>query len=304
MWSCGFTNLSVTNNSCGVIAFGGVSISLTNAGLTGPLSYSAWQAIGSGTIGSNWTTVNGGVFSTIHFMHPVDNVIVSELSWAPASGDPAQVNANISTWSNGADGLRAGPYTYSMGCLDLTGAPVNCSTAPPPLLATVSRGATAGNSGSPYQVRAGLATGLVSGQGGSAWHKSTWPFYVYPGVSFIVAVPAHAPPVILLTAQAEASNFSDTDPALTAGQLLLSYLSPQGVQRIGAARDAFWGEFWGRASVSLPQQPLLQALWEGAAYALACAASTNASVPPPALYGPWASTDACGWQGDYTVRNL
>jgi len=307
-WSCGATPGSIANASCGMVALGGVSLSLAAAGLAGPLRYEAWQAIGNASVGSAWTTTNGGVLSTLHYLHPSDAVLVSELRWAPAAGDPAHVAVNVSTWANGASGWRASPYPFSMGCYAPGGGahpePVSCSNTSSPqpqqLLASVTRGATAGRSGGPIQMRAGLATGVARGSP-SSFKTSNWALWEYPGVAFEVAVEGGAPPVLLVTAEAENSNFSLPDPSLAAAALALSYMTEEGVARVGAARDAFWSEFWGRSSVAIPQQPALTALWEGASYALGSAASTNASVPPPALYGPWATSDACGWQGDMTL---
>ena len=66
---------------------------------------------------------------------------------------------------------------------------------------------------------------------------------------------------------------------------------------IAAAAASWWRDFWGRSSVSLPGQPGLEALWNGAAYALAATSSVDPSVPPPGLYGVWATSDGCNWNG-------
>ena len=37
------------------------------------------------------------------------------------------------------------------------------------------------------------------------------------------------------------------------------------------------------------------------ALAPAATASVDPSVPPPGLYGVWATSDSCSWNGDYTL---
>ena len=74
-----------------------------------------------------------------------------------------------------------------------------------------------------------------------------------------------------------------------------------------AAAAAFWGEFWARSAISLPQSPEIEDYWFGAQYgtatmsaSAAVLAQTKGLLPPSGLYGPWVTTDQPSWNGDFT----
>jgi hypothetical protein len=110
----------------------------------------------------------------------------------------------------------------------------------------------------------------------------------------IVGISAAAPISIRVS---ERETTANADPSADA--VLQAVGADAGAIKADAA--SWWRAFWGRSSVSLPGQPGLEALWNGAAYALAATASVDPSVPPPGLYGVWATSDSCSWNGDYTL---
>ena len=95
------------------------------------------------------------------------------------------------------------------------------------------------------------------------------------------------------------------DPALAAAALAATAKPPAA---IAAASNAFWRTFWNASSVSLPTRPVLERMWFGSQYNTAGSAASaavnakwNNRVPPPGLYGPFATADFDFWNGDYTL---
>ena len=67
-------------------------------------------------------------------------------------------------------------------------------------------------------------------------------------------------------------------------------------------------KFWSMSAVSLPTRPALERMWFGSQYATVGSTATKAVVskldgrlPPPGLYGPFATGDFCFWNGDFTL---
>ena len=297
MWSCRACT-TVAKGCCGAIAVGGVSIDASALG--GVLAFAATQRIGNATLGATWTTARGGVLTTLVFMHPSLAVVVTRISWAPAVDDAAAPVLNVSTWAVAASTQHGAPTPASVGCANAAGtAAVACSSGGA-LLATVSRRATAGDS--PRPVWAGLATGVASGTAGASAAAALSPGEGAWGPTLLVAVTSSAP-VTLVTAEAEASSYdASSDPSLAAAALAAQFLDASGPTRVAAVASAWWSEYWSRSSVTISAHPLLEALYAGAAYVLGCTSSTDANVPPPALYGVWTTSDSANWNGDYTVR--
>ena len=80
------------------------------------------------------------------------------------------------------------------------------------------------------------------------------------------------------------------------------------------SNQEFWREYWGRASVSLPEQPVIERFWYVANYMLGCASRPALGSNPerfggstfPNLWGPWNTdpfpgdpTGGCGWCSAY-----
>lgn len=74
------------------------------------------------------------------------------------------------------------------------------------------------------------------------------------------------------------------------------------------ASSAFWRSYWNASGVLLPTRPALERMWYGAQYATVGAAASAETVmrmkgklPPPGLYGPFATGDFAFWNGDFTL---
>ena len=55
------------------------------------------------------------------------------------------------------------------------------------------------------------------------------------------------------------------------------------------------------SAISTPTLPELEYLWYGSLYVTKGFASSDPSVPPSGLFGPWVSSDSPAWNGDYTL---
>lgn len=77
---------------------------------------------------------------------------------------------------------------------------------------------------------------------------------------------------------------------------------------ITAASNAFWSQYWNASVISLPSRPALERMWFGAQYVTAAATApasvvkrSHGRLPPPGLYGPFATGDFAFWNGDFTL---
>lgn len=299
MWSCrAISGTANVNGTCGKIALGGVSIASSANGAP-PLAFTNLsQTIASGTLSSAWVSSAGGVLTTSTRIHPTQNVIVTQLLWSPSQGDVQSLNVTSSTWVLAASSQHGAPAPDGAYCSDGK-ARAPCGTTAT-LAGVVTRVAATGADAetSPHPVWAALASVVVGAPllsltamqpVGKNWNLDA---------AFQIAAGS---PVYIITAEAESYSFAvSTDPGVAAASLALSFSTPEAAQSVGTASDAFWAEFYGRSSVTLPP-PYLQTLYDGAAYILASTASTDSAVAAPGLYGVWATTDGCYWNGDYTL---
>ena len=67
-------------------------------GTIGGWALKAEQRITAAQLYAEFTTPAGSVFSVLVIMAPEDNIIVSNLTWAPAGQDPARLAVNVSQW--------------------------------------------------------------------------------------------------------------------------------------------------------------------------------------------------------------
>lgn len=70
-------------------------------------------------------------------------------------------------------------------------------------------------------------------------------------------------------------------------------------QRLYAAHDAWWTQFWAGSGVSLPDEDL-ENYWYAGLYVMACTARNTKF--PPGLWGAYATSDGMGWFGDYHMN--
>jgi hypothetical protein len=74
------------------------------------------------------------------------------------------------------------------------------------------------------------------------------------------------------------------------------------------ASQHFWQQYWNASAVTLPTRPALERMWFGSQFVTACASAPASLVqrwqrrlPPPGLYGPFATGDFAFWNGDFTL---
>lgn len=329
-WSCqGYQGLA--KGTCGKIALGGVSISLLpSQGTLVKNAVTMIQDLGSATLYSSFQTQGGGTFNTTTRLHPTLNVLSTTLLYTPGASDPATLPISISTWVLGSSTQHAYPTPSAAQCWDPTtgNSSTPCSNSGGggvlPLSLAVrnanSKNGTGGSSPPPHPLWAALTSGLVMDGGGMPTPPPTLT-PVTPvgagepwGVSMDFAIPGGRA-FFVLTAEAESPLGSDA-AAAAAAHTLAPFLQQQqqeasllkgskgcgnGPSAIAAASQAWWEEFWSQSYVDLPTQPALQLLYDGAAYTMGSTASTNPGDAPPALYGVWATSDSCYWNGDYTL---
>ena len=285
---------------CGAVSLGGVSIA-ASAGSSELAQASFSQALANATLSSVLTAPDGSRLATATRLHPTLNVLATSLLYTAPPGGASTLDVSVSTWVAAASGAHAAPAPVAAGCADASGAaPVAapCQGAGGPALAQVAMASRAastlgGTPGGPRPVWLGLASVAVgvpvAGARAATAAGSSW------GAALDLQLTAGVEAWVV-TAKAEASSYApEEDPALAAAALAAAMASPAGVAALGAASTSWWDAFWAQSAVALPSQPAAEALFAGAQYVLACTASTNASVPPPALYGVWVTSDSPAW---------
>ena len=292
-WSCG-TCSTLAKGCCRLVSLGGLSLSaLPTFPRATQLSFYAEQRIGKGQLFARLSTSNGGNFSAIIFMHPSQSVVVANLSWTPGPGDPVSLAINTSLWVTAATSNGANPSPTSVGCIDAATRLAQACAANVSLgsqLIFASRKA-ATKTDSPYPVWAGLAARYsdASDVGSFAVTASTAVGVWESTIS--ATLQGGKLPISLLIGEVEAT-VNTTDPAIAAAALITA-ATPAIVT---AAAEQWWSQFWKTgASVTFPANVVLESLWNGAQYLLGATASTDATVPPPGLYGVWATSDDCSW---------
>lgn len=310
MWSCvACTDVQTCPAAglCQTVALGGISFSMLPIfPASTQLLFNASQALSNGTLTGMLITNNGGILSVKTHIHPVNNTVVSSLSWVPGVGDPATVRLRADLWvvgSNAAGQPQGGQPTPSgVGCMSQDGSLVPCSDTASVAALFVARNATMDRS-SPAFLVASLVTAMV---GVTSTNNVSYEVIEQSPRVWTVAAAftlGAGDVVSAITGLAETRALQPPTPAsIAAFQLLQSALSqPQPAAAIAVASTSWWETFWSKSAISLPDEPQIEALWYGAQYILACSASVDALVPPPGLYGPWVTSDEPGWHGDYTL---
>ena len=274
MWSCRSCQ-SIAKGCCGAVALGGVSISLQPSFPTQLFNFSATQVTSKGILESSWilrdtpSLNSSGVFSTLSFMHPELNVVVTELSWnATGGGVPGALLVNVSTWVLGSNPTaHAGPMPTFAGCWPSTNGsgPVPCSVGGS-LIAGASRAAGNVSVGGPHPVWAGLATAVWPSTATVAYDSVVDATTVWAATS-LLKLEGDGSKVYLITAEAEAMSYNGADPSSAAAKLAATFASETGPETVYAISSAWWIAFWARSAVSIgdpAQTTLPEAMWWGA----------------------------------------
>jgi hypothetical protein len=318
MWSCGTCGVNVgtkpcySKDLCTTVAFGGVSISLLPTfPASVPLQWNATQNIGTPNLQNCFTSSKGSTFCSMLYLHPSDGNMVVNTSWVPAAGDPADVSIQIRAWVIGNVSMVAGlPNPTQATCVNASSGSIvpcaslngNFSHASPGLL-VVSRDATSDVDVTSY-VRASMAVSLVSSAGlpvPAVFAVTSLSSAVWEVAATVTLTAATPLSIVIAHAETTAYNASPTAGSMAIQAASEVSVAPNALFQIWQQSNAWWADFWSQSSVSFPTDALLEQYWYGAQYVLGCAASVDASVVSPGLYGPWVSVDDPGWHGDYTL---
>ena len=284
-------------------ALGGVTFWAPSA------NFGATQRIADATLTTTQSTAANEALTTSTVLHPQLQVTSSTLTW----NGSAPLKLHVSTWAAAAlhYGHTRDTLISSAACCESNGKPAPCTSTG--ALHCVARNAS--NDPSPKQIWVGLSTRIVSRVGGvstTALNVSNNAVGMWGGTGQLVS--AVTTIVTLLRGQtfttvtALADSFFSTMVNSSANQLGRSPLPDAAAlattttpTAIMSASDASWAEFWKTSSVSTPTLPALEWCWYGSLYWTKSFASTDPSVPPSGLYGPWVSSDKPAWNGDLTL---
>jgi hypothetical protein len=222
-------------------------------------------------------------------MHPVANVAITNVTWTPSDSDPQEVGLEAEVWTLSANRhIPAATGTAfasnsSLGCSRRFGPPIKGVKVMWSALALRLDGAD-----DEGPATNGTQTGLTAL---SRMHQ----LKAGTTYSFVVSVADN-----LLT-----SNEADPTPSAMA---LADAADPA---TVNTAAAQWWGNFWSASAVQLPTQPNVSTLWVGAQYTTACMTAspalmemTKGMLPPPGLYGPWASGDFCFWVRRFSLPEV
>ena len=239
--------------------------------------FRASQVTSRGVLESSWTVfgISGsdavGNLSTVTYMHPIHNVIVTELHWNTSGiGMPSTLVLNISTWVLGAnEHVHAGPMPTFAGCFSagVNGSSITCGTGGS-MINAVSRAASNVAMAGPRPVWAGLATAIFPASAASSYSAIPGGSTVWASTALVEVVTGSVP-VYLITAEAESNDYSGADPSATAAALAYFFANDGGPSTIAAAAADWWSSFWARSSISIGDDPDAavsspEAMWWGA----------------------------------------
>jgi hypothetical protein len=294
---------------CSTAALGGVSLRLAPTfPPTAPLpGFAATQAVADGTVATAWRTPAGGNVTTATRVHPSLDVVVTNVSWAPApgGGDPPALTLDVSTWALG-DGAIPGswntgtPAAWQVGCVGGCGGGGGGGGGGAPPVVFVSRNASTVDA-AVMPVAAALATTVALGPGATVVSAAVTAGPTAGGtghpfeVTIRVSIPAGSW-AAAASAEAETRGPGLADPVPAAVAAVSAPAAAPAA--VASASTAWWAAFWAKSSVSLPSRPGVEAYWVGAQYALASSSSTSSAVVAPGLYGPFVTADGPNWHGE------
>lgn len=309
--SCGNTDPDHTVPACcSTVAFGGLSIRVNSSTITFP-TFSATETIFNGILTASLITSNGGALTATVRIHPALKVIVTNVSWSPASGDPAILDLDIALWVLGkgsfSGSIKTGvPAPWNTGCADAaTLQTVSCGGSTSQIVFASRNASTVDAVVMP--VSAALAAGLMLGPRSTFVYtevRNNDPVYppTQPFETIMRVFLSEGSWVSVVVAEAETRGLSLVDPAPQAISLAAATITAP-LSTIADDSDAWWLNFWGKSSISLPAWPSIQSFWFSSQYILACTSATEANdeVVAPGLYGVFVTNDGPNWQGDYTL---
>jgi hypothetical protein len=244
--------------------------------------------------GSLWTArkgIDGASFITDTIIHPDENIVLTSLTF-DHSDPTATINLAVQVWTVGHNHhVRT---TAASACAVDTNAVSACSRR------YNTPNATAGFF-SPWTA---IASAIYN-TSGHITHDVSNEDMMSTATTYIHAMHAGTTVQLITTLADNLLGGSAVDPGPSAATL--AHTSDPAT--IVAASKSFWISYWNASSVSLPTRPALERMWFGSQYATvgAAASATVASkfkgkkLPPPGLYGPFATADFAFWNGDFTL---
>eukprot|EP01050_Picozoa_sp_SAG11_P024925 SAG11_NODE_5460_length_1553_cov_1.845254_1_plen_244_part_00 len=216
-------------------------------------------------------------------MHPSQNLLVTNLT-----AGAAPVGISLSTW---AVSSGASPSVASLAQKGSVGLVTRRAVANDAALLQAKHVVAALGSSSPAIARWELAAVVSEAEGVEARAELT----ISPNQT-----------VSIFTAFADnsLSNSSTAAHDVTAAASLAAATAantPGTAAEVVAAVHRWWGGFWSKSGVSLPQSPTVERFWYASNYITASMAPTNPELPAPGLFGPWVTTDNPAFGGDYTL---
>ena len=295
-WECHPAKTTAPPANCAMRALGSLTIAVPSWAAKNT-SFAAEQRLADGRLWSRRRLLEGGAaIETLTYMHPVDNVAVTEVSLKAGAGATSTLDVDVLLWIYGAN--HHTPPSTQAECVITAhpitgdGAVTSCSRRHGPLPSPTVR-----------TMWTAIAVHANGAKPISARVNNTSPAQSY-GLSTYTLTSGGKPLTLITTLSDNLITDTDIDPKPTATALAAS-AKPS---TISTAATAQWSAFWKQSMVSLPTRHDIENLWIGAQYALAISTPNepvykkwNGRAPPPGLYGPFATGDFDFWNGDYTL---
>ena len=288
---------------CSMRGLGGLTLNALNSSAAGQQfygnssSFAAEQRLANGSLWTLRRGADGSLLETETVIHPAKNELLTTLTYRGTAGGGSPLWLELQLWSLGKTShVRSSANSSCM--LSADGRTASC--------------------GRHYNSRA-TATGFVSVATALATHvvSTTPPVHSavvieacvnrFECISTATTVFKISPGQTLQLVTTSADNIiagNAHDPIPDAASLALGG-SPAA---IAEASSAFWRRYWNASSVDLPTRPALERMWFGSQYSTAGSTASADTVvqmqgklPPPGLYGPFATGDFAFWNGDFTL---
>eukprot|EP00755_Sulcionema_specki_P032499 Sspe_Gene.98862::Locus_72251_Transcript_1_2_Confidence_0.667_Length_1407::g.98862::m.98862 len=262
---------SVAKGRCQMAALGKVTMQVF--GRSGP--HRTEQRLGSATVHTFSPTVN-----TTTFLHPLENLVFTNVSWSGAEGDVVEILSTTplsssdlwkSYWS--AVGVESGDD----GLHHFVRQPTNATGV--------------------RAVRTAVATRVVPSSGISIGTPRTLETGTFHGGGVNVTLTQSSGSFVVVTA---VDDRNDVTGAIALAREANSLEAKGEWQKR-------WDRYWSVSTVTLPEDRAIEEFWYGAQYVTGCMTPSVEildkfpDAPPSGLYGPWVTTDVPSWHGDYTL---
>eukprot|EP00039_Didymoeca_costata_P020988 m.343040 g.343040 ORF g.343040 m.343040 type:complete len:884 (-) comp22244_c0_seq1:144-2795(-) len=286
MWFCSPNSKPYPDAVCAMKAFAGVSVT-PQLSIFSLDNFTTQQRIKSAQITSQYYTQSGGTLAIVLYMHPSQNVIVTNITWSRGDKDPQTVPIQVTSWTFNASGLYA-----------------NSSVVNSKMLVSTRRMASNSSTTSSEKFRVMWTSLAVTTRNGFTATSSA-----NVGKNLIAAfgtVPVSSSATTSIIAALADNLLHDNGYIPTNDAVTEATNANEGETAMASA--IWWSSYWAKSNISLPSSPALDSYWHGAQYITACMSVTqdvltanNGLVPPPGLYGPWVTSENPSWHGDYTL---